>query len=80
MRTLPLVVVLLVVNDLALALLLGVELHGVILVVGAAIALSTTVLAVVAFAVDGDDDGLPTRRDLEEEVAALRQRVERLEN
>ena len=79
MRTLPLVVVLLVVNDVALALLLDVQLPGSTVVVGGAIALSATVLAIVAFTVDDDGDP-PTRRELQEEVETLRARVDDLEN
>lgn len=79
MRKLAFALVLLVVNDVALALLLNEPLNASAVVILGAIVLSATVLLVVAAGVE-DDGEPPTRQELKEEVASLRARVEELEN
>ncbi|WP_232687046.1 hypothetical protein [Halobacterium zhouii] len=79
MRTIPLVVVLLVANDVLLAFLLDAQLNGSAVVILAALVLSGTVLAVAAFAVE-DENEPPTRRELQEEIESLRAQVEEREN
>lgn len=78
MRTLPLVVVLLVANDVLLAFLLDVQLNGSTVVILTALVLSATVFAVAAFAVE-DENEPPTRRELQKKVETLQARVDELE-
>lgn len=77
MRTLPLLLVALLVNDALLLVLLDASVPAWGFVVGGALALTALILAVVAVAVDKPDRR--TVADLQADVEALRERVETLE-
>jgi hypothetical protein len=78
MRTLPTVLVVVLLNDVALLLLLDVTTPGWTVLLGGTLLLTASVFAVVSVGVD--DRSPPSRRELQEEVAALRERVDDLEN
>lgn len=78
MRTLPTVLAVVLVNDAALLLLLDVTAPVWTVVLGGALVLTAAVLAIVSVGVE-DSDEAPSRRELEAEVEALRERVDDLE-
>ncbi|MGB9964228.1 hypothetical protein [Halobacterium sp. CBA1126] len=73
MRTLPVVLAVVLVNDAVLLLALDVAVPAWLVVLGGALALTALLLAVVSA---GIDDGTPSRAELQREVEALRERVE----
>ena len=77
MRTLAVVLAVVLLNDAALALLLDVAVPAWTVVVAGTVVATAAVYAVVVFTVEDDD--LLTRRELQREVASLRERVAELE-
>jgi hypothetical protein len=77
MRTLPTVLTVVLLNDVALLLVLDVTAPTWAVMLGGALLLSAAVFAIVSVAVE-DDGTPPSRRELQEEVAALRERVDDL--
>lgn len=78
MRTLPTVLAVVLVNDAALLVFLDVTAPSWTIVLGGALVLTAAVVAIVSVGVD-DPDEAPSRRELEGEVEALRERVDALE-
>lgn len=78
MRTLATVLAVVLVNDAALLVLLDATPPGMTVVLGGTLVLAATVL--VAVSVTGDDEASPpSRRELQENVEALCERVDQLE-
>lgn len=77
MRTLPLVVSIVALNDVALVFLLDLAAPTWTLLLGGSVALTATVFGVLAVTVD--DNAPPSRRELAEDLATLRERVDALE-
>ena len=78
MRTLPLVLGVVLLNDALLVLLLDVAVPAWAVVLAASLVLTGAVFAVVEMG--AESDGPPSRRKLQREVEALRERVDRLES
>ncbi|CQH44786.1 uncharacterized protein HHUB_1079 [Halobacterium hubeiense] len=77
MRTLPVVLAVVVVNDAALLLALDVSVPAWLGVLGAALALTALVAAAVSVGVERET---PTNAELQREIEALRERVAALED
>ena len=77
MRTLPVVLAVVLVNDAALLLALGVSVPAWLGVLGAALALTVLVVAAVTVGVERET---PTNAELQHEIEALRERVAAMEN
>jgi hypothetical protein len=77
MRTLPLVLLVVLVNDAVLLLALDVPVPAWLGVLGGALALTVPLFAVADATADGS--GPPTRAELEGELDALRERVDDLD-
>ncbi|MDH5020585.1 hypothetical protein [Halobacterium rubrum] len=78
MRTLPTVLAVVLLNDAALLVLLDATPPGMTVVLGGT--LVSTAAVVAAVSVTGDSEtSPPSRRELQEDVEALRERVDRLE-
>ncbi|MFB6269517.1 MAG: hypothetical protein ABEH83_06210 [Halobacterium sp.] len=76
--TLPVVLAVVLVNDAVLLVALDVDVPAWLAVGGAAVALTGLFALVVTTTVDGDSP--PSRAELQQEVAALRDRVAELED
>jgi len=78
MRTLPTVLAVVLLNDAALLVFLDATSPMWTFVLGVTLVLTAVVFAIVSVGVD--DDSPPSRRELQEEVAVLRERVDDLED
>ena len=78
MRTLPTVLAVVLLNDAALLVVLDLTSPAWTVVLGGALLLTASVFAIVSYGVE-DDGSPPSRRELQEEVETLRERVDELE-
>jgi hypothetical protein len=79
MRTLLTVLTVVLLNDVALLAFLDVTSPELTVVLGGALVLTAAVFAIVSVGVE-DDRSPPSRRELQEEVEALRERVDAFED